>query len=105
MAIGLPATAEGSPYTTCFQQRKEWLELKLSEVDTKITELQCRDSDSHQITKLEVERGAYLNRRYVIREFTAEIVNNRLGDRLGLMARCVELSAVARPRQLAWPLG
>lgn len=83
-AIGLDTAAAGLPYDQYFQQRKEWLELKLAQVDSEIA---CKGVKSIDATDLEVQRGALLNRLYVIRQFTSDDVGNRLGTRLGLMAR------------------
>ena len=85
----LEAVAPGmdSPYTTYIQMRKEWLELELTDVESELAKLISEGGDSKRIAELEVQKGAYLNRLYVIEEFTAEIVGNRLGNRLGMLAR------------------
>lgn len=89
LAIGLATTAEGSPYLGYFQKRKEWLELELTQVENEIAALGAGSEERHaaRIADLEVQRGAYLNRLYVIEQFTSDVVDDRLGTRLGLMAR------------------
>lgn len=86
-AIGLKTTDQASPYLSYFQKRKEWLELELSQVETKIAACRPGESSAAYLADLEVQRGAYLNRLYIIREFTSNAVSDRLGNRLGLMAR------------------
>ncbi len=87
-AIGLDTTDKGLPYLTYFQKRKEWLELRLSQVDNAIAACRLDEKcDPQTLADLEVQRGAYLNRLYIIQEFTSDAVSDRLGNRLGLMAR------------------
>ncbi len=87
-AIGLTTTLEGSPYLGYFQQRKEWLELELSQVENEIAARRANgEEESARVLDLQVQLGAYRNRLYVIREFTSDATDDRLGNRLGLMAR------------------
>lgn len=87
-AIGLTPTIEGSPYLDYFQKRREWLELELSQVENAMAALETAGRErSARYAELEVRRGAYLNRLYVIEEFTSDEVGDRLGTRLGMLAR------------------
>lgn len=83
-AIGLNSTDD---YLTYFQQRKEWLELELTRVDVELERARRQSATETRVNGLELQRAALSNRLYVIQAFTADSVGNRLGTRLGMLAR------------------
>jgi hypothetical protein len=84
LAIGLSSPED---YVTYFQQRREWLELELTQVEAALEQSRRRGAPAGDMAAWEVRREAILNRLYVIRTFTSDVVGNRLGTRLGLLAR------------------
>ncbi len=83
-AIGLSSTDD---FLTYFEQRKEWLELELTRVNVELETARRHPADRARLGRLELQRAALSNRLYVIQAFTADSVGNRLGTRLGMLAR------------------
>lgn len=84
MAIGMSTPED---YVAYFQQRREWLELELTQVEAGLERARRSGAQAGEMAAWEVRREAILNRIYVIRTFTSDVVGNRLGTRLGLLAR------------------
>lgn len=83
-AAGLSSPDETLSY---FQKRREWLELELTRVEVELAGARRQSGEEVIRARLERDRAALRNRLYVIQAFTSPSVGNRLGTRLGLLAR------------------
>ena len=83
VAVGLDPTDPAGSSQAFYQQRKEWLQLELTQVETSLQNAR----DEQETQTLLIRRDALKNRLYAINFFTGDAVNNRMETRPAMLAQ------------------